>query len=134
RELVHVSEWRVESRERDEKLRVKSSSHTLHHDARRLRETVAKIGTDMPLPLSGSGRLLLMPIRAELRDEHGTPIRGLDVPPVGRSTTPATSIACCRPTSICVGYCSTSIRTAIRSSTPFKCRPFSTTSIGSWPQ
>jgi hypothetical protein len=47
REVVHISEWRVESRERDEKSRVKPSSHTLHHDARRPRETAAKIGTDM---------------------------------------------------------------------------------------
>jgi hypothetical protein len=53
RELVHTSEWRVESRERDEKSRVKPSSHTLHHAARITRETAAKIDTEMPLPLSG---------------------------------------------------------------------------------
>jgi hypothetical protein len=56
RELVHTSEWRVESRKRDQKLRVKTSSHTLHHDARQLHETVAKIGTDMPVALSATGR------------------------------------------------------------------------------
>jgi hypothetical protein len=56
RELVHISEWRVDSRKRDQKLRVNPSSHTLHHDARRLRETVAKIGTDMPVALSATGR------------------------------------------------------------------------------
>ena len=58
RELVHISEWRVDSRKRDQKPRVNPSSHTLHHDARRLRETVAKIGTDMPVALSATGRAL----------------------------------------------------------------------------
>jgi translation elongation factor EF-1alpha len=42
RELVHISEWRVEWRERDQKPRVKPVSHTLHHDARHPREMVAK--------------------------------------------------------------------------------------------
>ena len=70
RELVHIPEWRVESRKRDQKLRVKPSSHTLHHAARITRETVAKIGTDMPVALSATGRLSAWTrtLRFEIRD------------------------------------------------------------------
>ena len=56
RELVHISEWRVELRNATRNLassRVHTRCITMHAGSN---ETVAKIGTDMPVALSATGR------------------------------------------------------------------------------